>query len=256
MPTRSTSGRALPFAPRWFVDARKGRYKGRVSDAPRETDAARIAALAVALGRALPAHAVAPLVRYIALVRAWSGKVNLVSARSRTDVELVEVSFADALVLADASLVPQGSRMIDVGAGAGAPSLPLLVLRPDLHATCVEPRHKRAAFLLNAGQALDLRARLTVLERRIDPAAPAAEGGPFDVALSRATLAPPLWLAMGVRLASRVLVMTAREQPPDAPEGFRVVAQTSYALPSSGAARRITAYATTRSADATAGAPG
>lgn len=203
-------------------------------------DRTRIAALAGALDRAVPVAALEALANYAGLVRSWSRRVNLVSARD--PVQLVEVLFADALVLSDATLVPHATRVLDVGAGAGAPTLPLLMLRPDLRATCVEPRQKRAAFLRNAAERLGLHARVDVVERRLEPDAPVLEGAPFDVALSRATLAPAAWLRMGAALATRVIVMTAREPAPVPVAGMRVVAQADYALPSEHAPRRITVY--------------
>lgn len=204
------------------------------------TDRALIAALAGALDRTVPETALDALAEYTSLVRTWSRKVNLVSARA--PAQLAEVLFADALVLADAALVPETSRMVDVGAGAGAPTVPLLLVRADVRATCVEPRQKRAAFLRTAAQRLGLGARVEVVERRIDADAPTLDGAPFDVALSRATLAPAVWLRMGASLARRVIVMTAREPAPAPVAGLRVVAEVDYMLPAERAPRRITAY--------------
>ncbi|WP_436623600.1 RsmG family class I SAM-dependent methyltransferase [Sorangium sp. So ce136] len=56
--------------------------------------------------------------------------------------------------LADARLlsehVPEGRRVVDIGAEAGTPGLPLALLRPDLDVTLVEPLQKRVAFLRTA----------------------------------------------------------------------------------------------------------
>lgn len=196
-------------------------------------------ALADALGTALPAAVVEPLATYVAQVRRWNARVNLVSARAQEG--LVELLLADALVLADRTLTPARARLVDVGAGAGAPTLPLLLLRPDLHALCVEPRRKRATFVRATGARLGLADRAEVLEARVDPERPSLPGAPFDLALARATFAPAEWLAIGARLAARVVVMTAREAPPP-PEGLRVVAVRDYLLPTTGAPRRITVY--------------
>lgn len=206
----------------------------------RATARAHLKALARALDREVQETSLDALVEYEALVRSWSAKVNLVSLRSPEQVP--EILFADAFVLADRSLVPDESRLVDVGTGAGAPAVPLLLLRPDLSATCVEPRNKRVAFLRHAAGQLGLDARLTVIDVRVATKAPAVEGAPFDVALSRATLAPAEWLRVGSALARRVLVLTAREPAPAPGEGLRVALTVDYALPSDGARRRITAY--------------
>lgn len=48
-------------------------------------------------------------------------------------------------------------RVVDVGAGAGFPGLPLKILFPDMHLALVEATQKKAAFLEHLIQALDLR---------------------------------------------------------------------------------------------------
>lgn len=195
--------------------------------------------LARDLERPLPAEATSALATYAELVKTWNARMNLTSARTPT--ALAEVLCADALVLADTALVPLGLRIVDVGTGAGAPALPLLVLRPDLAATLVEPLRKRVTFLRTAIGSLELAVRTRVVEAKLDPRAPRLDGAPFDLALSRATLAPPEWLSLGLRLAPRVLVLTAQEEPPEAPQGIGR-STVEYRLPSTGALRRITTY--------------
>ena len=52
--------------------------------------------------------------------------------------------------------VPADARLVDVGSGAGLPGLVLAVLRPDLSVTLVEPLERRAAFLREAVELLEL----------------------------------------------------------------------------------------------------
>jgi len=196
-----------------------------------------IESVARGLGRDLSGAELGALVAYAELVRAWNARVNLTAAR--TDEALAEVLFADALVLAGEELVPRGARIVDVGSGAGAPVVPLLVLRPDLDATLVEPLRKRVAFLRIAIGTLELADRARVLEARVDPERPTVAGGPFDLALSRATLAPETWAATGLALAPRVAVLTAAEPVVVAPESL-VHLDRAYRLPLTGSPRRAT----------------
>lgn len=53
-------------------------------------------------------------------------------------------------------LIPAGSRVVDVGSGAGLPGIPLAVLRPDLEMTLLEPLLRRATFLTEAVDVLQL----------------------------------------------------------------------------------------------------
>lgn len=194
-----------------------------------------------ALGRSCP-EAIADAARraagaWIALVASWNARVDLTAAR--TEDELVDLMLADALALA--ARLPQGARVIDVGTGAGAPGLPLSMARPDLRLTLVEPLQKRVAFLRTAiGAILAPEARPVVVRGRGEDVA--RRGERFDVAISRATLAPERWLALGAELAPVVWVLLAREAPPEV-AGWRITDDVRYHWPLGGAERRAVRYA-------------
>jgi 16S rRNA (guanine527-N7)-methyltransferase len=202
---------------------------------------AELLALAEALRVPLAHDARQRLTAFAELVTRWNARIDLTAAR--TPEQLAEVLFADALVLADEALVPRSARVLDVGSGAGAPALPLALLRPDLSLVLVEPLRKRVAFLRTAIGSLEgLAGRVEVREGKLDPRAPQVAGAPFDVAMARATFAPDVWLPLALGLARHALVLTAAEEPPAAPEGARVAHEARYALPRTGAPRRITVY--------------
>ncbi|MGF1469089.1 MAG: RsmG family class I SAM-dependent methyltransferase [Sandaracinaceae bacterium] len=187
------------------------------------------------LGHAPSADALAALATFASLVDRWNRKVDLTGA---SDPEaLLDILFADAGALADPALAPLDAHLVDVGAGAGAPTLPLLLLRPDLRATLVEPLHKRVAFLRTALGRLDLARRVTLVPLRLEEA---SLGDPFALALSRATFAPARWLEIGSHLAPRVAVLAV--EPIAAPAGFHVTAERAYRLPFGGQARWIGAF--------------
>jgi 16S rRNA (guanine527-N7)-methyltransferase len=150
--------------------------------------------------------------------------------------------FADAVVLADMELVPEDARVLDVGSGAGAPIVPLLLLRPDLSALCVEPLGKRATFLRMLSARLQLLPRMRVREARLDPERTSELGETFDVAASRATFDPERWLRIGLSLAPRVLVLIASAPPPEPPGGARLLCVRDYSLPFCAAPRRVCVY--------------
>ena len=197
--------------------------------------------LAVSLQATLDPEAAKQLEAFSALVAQWNARIDLTAARSAE--QLCEVLFADALMLADEALVPRGARVLDVGSGAGAPALPLALLRPDISLVLLEPLQKRVAFLRTAvGTLAGLAGRVVVREGKLDPRAPAAAGAPFDVAMARATFAPEVWLPLGLDLASRALVLTATEAPPVPKDGTRVLCGVRYVLPRTSAPRVITVY--------------
>jgi 16S rRNA (guanine527-N7)-methyltransferase len=215
------------------------RYKACVSAFDEARDADRIDRLAAALGCAVEPGARAALAAYVALVASWNRKLNLTAARE-ADAQ-VEILLGDACVLCARELVAESARIIDVGSGAGAPIIPLLLLRPDASAGCVEPLGKRATFLRTASARLGLLPRMRVHEARLDLDRPQSFGE-FDLACSRATFAPERWLEVGLQLAPRVLVLTASNQPPAPPPGVDCAATRDYALPFSGAPRHAAVY--------------
>lgn len=89
-----------------------------------------------------------------------------------------------AAPLAQGLLAP-GSRVIDVGTGAGFPGMPLLILRPDLKMTFLDALQKRVAFLEDALARLGLEA-VTLHARAEDAARMPEHREAYDAALSRA----------------------------------------------------------------------
>jgi 16S rRNA (guanine527-N7)-methyltransferase len=79
------------------------------------------------------------------------------------------------------SLVPAGSRVADVGSGAGLPGLVLAIVRPDLRVVLIEPLLRRTAFLDDV--VVDLALPNTEVHRG---RAEHFTGAPFDVVVSRA----------------------------------------------------------------------
>jgi 16S rRNA (guanine527-N7)-methyltransferase len=72
----------------------------------------------------------------------------------------------------------------------------------------------------------------------------AKRGAAFDVAVSRATLAPAAWLALGARLVvpgGSVWVLLAKEEAPTA-TGTTLVETVEYTWPNTGARRVAARY--------------
>ncbi len=75
----------------------------------------------------------------------WNRTINLISRKDSEKV-LIKLIF-DALFLT--KIVRREGRFLDVGAGAGFPSLPFLLAHP-MEGTLAEARQRRAAFLKHA----------------------------------------------------------------------------------------------------------
>lgn len=95
---------------------------------------------------------------YAELLVDWNGKMNLTAI---TEPEEIEVKhFLDCLMLPKYFNLDYIQTVIDVGAGAGFPSVPLLIYKPDLCLTMMDAINKRLTFLDTAVHALGLEAQL------------------------------------------------------------------------------------------------
>lgn len=73
-----------------------------------------------------------------------NNKYNLTAITKRSEVDVKH--FYDSLELAKVINL-DGKQMLDVGSGAGFPSIPLKIITPSLKVTIIEPTKKRVDFL-------------------------------------------------------------------------------------------------------------
>lgn len=84
--------------------------------------------------------------RYYQLLIEWNEKINLTAITEKEEVYLKH--FYDSVMLLWAMpLAEYNIRLVDVGAGAGFPSIPLKIIKPDLKVTIVDSLNKRINFL-------------------------------------------------------------------------------------------------------------
>jgi 16S rRNA (guanine527-N7)-methyltransferase len=130
-------------------------------DSPRP-DARAMTRPAFALGEAqLAAHTLAlsaaqreTIAHYVALLRHWNRRINLVGTQ---DAEtLWQRHVLDCLMLATVPRPPAPRHWIDVGAGAGLPGVLLAILYPADRITAVESVARKATFLREAARQLAL----------------------------------------------------------------------------------------------------
>lgn len=91
---------------------------------------------------------------FCGMVADWNRRMNLTAI---TDPKgMTQKHLLDSLALLWAYPIPSGSRLMDVGAGAGFPSVPLLIARPDLQGVLLDSLNKRILFLKAVCQALSI----------------------------------------------------------------------------------------------------
>lgn len=74
--------------------------------------------------------------------------------------EVVMKHFVDSILPFTMIKPTEGASFIDVGAGAGFPSLPLLIYRPDLNGTLCDSLKKRCVYLEKACGELEINAEI------------------------------------------------------------------------------------------------
>ena len=89
---------------------------------------------------------------YIDLLRKWGKRINLSSVLN--DREIIIKHLLDSLTVAE--FIPTGSRVLDIGTGAGLPGIPLYIYDASLSVTLVESVGKKVAFLKEVKRSLGL----------------------------------------------------------------------------------------------------
>jgi 16S rRNA (guanine527-N7)-methyltransferase len=198
--------------------ATRGRGGPRGPEVDLAKAGARLAAGAARLGLTLDEGALADLGVYLGLLQSWNERLNLVGEHdvaSLVDRHVVD-SLAATAVLGG---LPAGSRMVDLGSGAGLPGVPLAIaLRPG-EMVLVEPRRKRASFLRAVQRALP-HAGLRVVERRAEDFA-RDEAGRFAGLVTRAALPDAALLPLAAHLLQEGGILVSYrgvDAPPDGVE--------------------------------------
>ncbi|HET7034431.1 MAG TPA: 16S rRNA (guanine(527)-N(7))-methyltransferase RsmG [Thermomicrobiaceae bacterium] len=144
------------------------------------------------------------LERFAALRRLlidWNTRVNLTRIIEPRDIDLK--LFLDGIALipwirrqARAAERERPARIVDVGAGAGFPGLPLKIAEPETELTLIEATGKKAAFIEAAIAALELPGVRAIHGRAEDLGHDAALRGTFDIATARAVARLPALLEL------------------------------------------------------------
>ena len=191
---------------------------------------------AAGMGVALDASQAASLLQLAAALAEWNQRFNLTAITE--PVDMVRKHLLDSL-----SVLPwlRGTRIADVGTGAGFPGLPLAVIDRDRRFTLIEATGKKARFVQHAADLLGLGNVEVVTARAEAWRAPE----PFDCVITRALGPLAEFIAVAGHLCARdgrMLAMKGRR--PDAemsglPARWRVVAVHELRVPGLAAARCI-----------------
>ena len=121
---------------------------------------------------------------YYSLLLEWNEKMNLTAITEPREVAAKHV--VDSLSAFDPELFREGTRVIDVGSGAGFPGLALKIYFPSMDIVLLDSLQKRVKFLETVVSALGLSGVACVHGRAEEAARRKEYREQFDLALARA----------------------------------------------------------------------
>jgi 16S rRNA (guanine527-N7)-methyltransferase len=180
------------------------------------------------------------LATYLAVLRSWAPRTNLISHRDLDSVAARHVvdSLAPARALAE---IGSALEIADLGSGAGLPGIPLAIALEPRRMVLVEPRQRRSSFLRAVARELPALA----LDVRCVRAEELGDAGPFDAIVSRASLPLERLLQAATRLlrdGGHLLIHhgpTQHEEGLATASGLMSLPSISYRLPGFPAELRI-----------------
>jgi len=115
---------------------------------------------------ALSAETIKQLGEYYSLLIRWNDRLHLVAPCAPEELAIRHV--LESLLLL--KHLPPNATVADIGSGGGLPIIPCLIARPDLHTTLIESSQKKAVFLREASNQLQLNS--TILARPFEQVEP------------------------------------------------------------------------------------
>ena len=117
------------------------------------------------------------LKQYVDLLERWNKIYNLTAVREVKD--MIPLHIFDSLVVAN---LIKGDNCLDVGSGAGLPTIPLAILQPERQFTALDTNGKKTRFIQQAVIELGLK-NVSVVQSRVEDWKPDVK---FDAIISRA----------------------------------------------------------------------
>ena len=158
--------------------------------------------------------------RYFELLVEWNEKINLTAITEKDEVYLKH--FYDSIAPILQGLIEnQPIRLLDIGAGAGFPSLPMKILFPELDVTIIDSLNKRINFLHLLAEELGLSGVHFYHGRAEDFAQDKAFRSQFDLVTARAVARMQVLSELTIpylKVGGRLLALKASNAPEELEE--------------------------------------
>lgn len=179
--------------------------------------------------------------RYFELLVEWNKKINLTAITEKKEVYLKHFYDSIAPIL-QGRIKNQNIRLLDIGAGAGFPSLPMKILYPALDVTVIDSLNKRILFLNHLADELDLEKVHFYHGRAEDFAQDKDFRAQFDIVTARAVARMQILAELTIpflKVGGRLLALKATNAPEELTEAnnalsllfSKVKENSSYQLP-------------------------
>ena len=157
---------------------------------------------------------------YFELLVEWNEKINLTAITEKDEVYLKH--FYDSIAPILQGLIEnQPIRLLDIGAGAGFPSLPMKILFPELDVTIIDSLNKRINFLHLLAEELGLSGVHFYHGRAEDFAQDKAFRAQFDIVTARAVARMQVLSELTIpylKVGGRLLALKASNAPEELEE--------------------------------------
>ena len=170
------------------------------------------------LGIPLSADQLAQFAEYTRLLLDANRRVNLTAVTDPDEIQVRHYLDSLTAVLALPEW-PDGRRVVDIGAGAGFPGIPLKIAFPGIRLTLADSVGKKTAFLRDLTARLELADVETLTIRAEDLGRAEGYRGQFDVALARGVAAMPALVEYALPLCrgnGRLLAWKGKAGPAEA----------------------------------------
>ena len=179
--------------------------------------------------------------RYFELLIEWNQKINLTAITEKEEVYLKH--FYDSIAPILQGLIEnQEIKLLDIGAGAGFPSLPMKILYPQLDVTIIDSLNKRINFLQLLAEELGLEGVHFYHGRAEDFAQDKKFRAQFDIVTARAVARMQVLSELTIpylKVGGKLLALKASNAPEELTESknalnllfSKVEDNISYTLP-------------------------
>jgi 16S rRNA (guanine527-N7)-methyltransferase len=183
------------------------------------------------IGLNLTEEQAAQFMIYLSQLLQWNRITNLTSI---TDPQKIVIKhFVDSLTALAATSFPSQAIVIDVGAGAGFPGLPLKIVRRDLRLVLIEPVKKKCSFLTSIAGLLKL-SDVSIFPGSLQQYVSQVKFTAADIMVVRALRFDEIKEQVEMLLNKMAKVILYRTQiigPDSIPGGFIIESQKLFSLP-------------------------